>query len=82
MTSFGQVTGSFMQFPAVAESHITFGGTYNVNETISVDLAYMIASGSATATTPDMSGMGGFGEGEITTTNNQTAASFALNYAY
>ena len=78
MTSFAQVTGSFMQFPAVTESHITFGGSYSFSEVISVDLAYMIASGSATAETPNF----GAGTGEITTTNDQTAASFALNYAY
>jgi len=82
MTSFGQVTGSFMQFPAVTESHITFGGSYNFSKVLSVDLAYMIASGSATASTPDFSANQGFPSGEITTTNNQTAASFALNYAY
>ena len=77
MTTFGQVSGSFMQFPAVTESHITFGGSYTFSEVISVDLAYMIASGSAEADVPT-----NVGGGTITTTNNQTAASFALNYAY
>ena len=76
------IVGSLMMFPAVAETHITFGGTYNVSKTTSVDLAYMIASGSATAATPDFTGAGGFGAGEITATNDQTSISFALNNAF
>ena len=72
------ILGSLMMFPAVTESHVTFGGSYNFNKTISADVAFMVASGSVTTDTPDFGG----GAGEITTTNDQTAASFALNYAY
>jgi len=72
------IIGSLMMFPAVTESHITFGGSYNFSETISADVAFMVASGSVTTETPDFGG----GKGEITTTNDQTAASFALNYGF
>ena len=75
--SFSQVSGSLMMFPAVTETHITFGGSYSFNKTMSMDLAYMMASGDASATIPAL--MGG---GNISATNDQTALSFALNYAY
>ena len=80
--SMNQVVGSMMMFPAVCESHMTLGGSYNFNKTISADLALMYATGSASAATPDLTGMGGAPAGEITATNDQTALSFALNYAY
>ena len=72
------IVGSLMMFPAVTEAHITFGGSYNFNKTMSMDLAYMIASGSVDVTTPDF----GQGTGTITATNDQTSLSFALNYNY
>ncbi|MDA3946029.1 MAG: outer membrane protein transport protein [Helicobacteraceae bacterium] len=81
-TSFNQVAGSMMMFPAVCESHYTVGGSYSFTDVISADLALMYATGSATAATPDLSDMGGAPAGEITATNDQTAVSFALNYAY
>ena len=74
--------GSMMMFPAVAETHITFGGTYNVSKQMSIDLAYMMATGSQTATLAANSGGAGTPAGEATATNNQTALSFALNYAF
>ena len=78
------IVGSLAMFPAVCESHYTVGGSYNFTEIISADLAFMYATGSATAETPDMTGAfpGAAGAGEITATNDQTALSFALNYAY
>jgi len=76
------VVGSLFMFPAVTESHYTVGGSYNFNQNISADLAFMYATGSATAATPDFTLGGGFPAGEITATNDQTALSFALNYAY
>jgi len=84
--SMNQVVGSMMLFPAVAESHYTLGGSYNFNEAMSMDLAVMFATGSATADIPAFNpGTGaplGVSAGEITATNDQTAVSFALNYAY
>jgi len=71
------VAGSYMAFPAVTESHITIGGTYNVNEQMSVDLAYMYATGSATVDVPTLAGGGSF-----TATNDQSALSVALNYGF
>ena len=75
--TFGQVAGSLMMFPGVTESHITFGGTYDVSKQMSVDLAYMLATGSASSTFP-----AAFGGGTIEATNDQTSLSFALNYAF
>ena len=75
--SFGQVAGSMMMFPAVCESHMTFGGTYDASKTMSIDLAYMIASGSASSTMP-----AAFGGGTIEAVNDQTSLSFAVNYAF
>ena len=84
--SMNQVVGGMMMFPAVTESHYTIGGSYNFNETISADLALMYATGSASADIPAFNpGTGaplGVAAGEITATNDQTAVSFALNYAY
>ncbi len=76
------IVGSLMMFPAVAESHFTLGGSYNFSEVISADAAFMVAKGSVTVDTPDFSGVGGAPAGEITATNDQTAVSFALNYAF
>jgi long-chain fatty acid transport protein len=78
MTTFGQVSGSLMQFPAVTETHITLGGSYNINEQMSVDLAYMYATGSQTVATPNF----GAGAGKTTATNDQNALTAALNYDF
>ena len=75
--SFGQVQGSLMMFPAITESHYTLGGSYNFNETITADLAVMMATGDASSDIP-----ASFGGGTIEATNDQTSVSFALNYAY
>jgi len=75
--SFAQVLGSLLQFPGIAESHFTIGGSYSISETMSFDLAYMYATGSATATLP-----AGFGGGTIDATNDQSAVSGALNFAF
>ena len=74
--------GSMMQFPAVAETHITLGCTYDVSDKMGIDLAYMMATGSQTADLAANSGGAGTPAGEATATNNQTALSFAVNYAY
>jgi len=80
------IVGSLMMFPAVCESHYTVGGSYNFNETISADLAFMYATGSATTDIPGFDPATGLPVGayvgEVTATNDQTALSFALNYAY
>jgi len=76
-TSFGQALGSATQFPGVTESHITLGGSYDFNEQMSVDLAYMYATGTATTDIP-----ASFGGGSFTATNDQSALSVALNYGF
>ena len=75
--TFGQAAGSAMAFPAVTESHFTLGGSYNFNEQMSMDLAYMYATGSATTDLPT-----NFGGGSFTATNDQSAFSVALNYGF
>ena len=75
--NFGPIVGSMMAFPAVAESHITLGGSYTFTEQMSVDLAYVYASGSATVDVP-----AGLGGGSFTATNNQNSISVALNYGF
>ena len=75
--SFNQALGSAMQFPAVTESHITLGGSYTFTEQMSVDLAYMFATGSQTTEVP-----ASFGGGEFTATNDQQSLSVALNYGF
>ena len=79
--SYAQVSGSMMMFPGVTESHITFGGSYNFSKVISVDLAYMLATGSASATIPAAM-VDGTNTGTIEAINDQTSLSFALNYSY
>ena len=75
--TFGQVVGSAMQFPGVTEEHYTIGGSFNLNEACSIDLAYMYGTGSASTTLP-----AGFGGGTFSAGNDQTSASAALNYTF
>ena len=75
--TFAQVVGSAMQFPGVTEKHYTIGGSFNLNDACSIDLAYMIGKGSTTTTLPV-----GFGGGTFSADNDQTSASAALNYTF
>jgi len=75
--SFNQVAGSLMQFPAVTESHYTFGGSYSFNDAMSIDGAFVYATGSASTTLP-----ASFGGGTIEAVNDQTSLTVALNYGF
>lgn len=69
-------TFNLLGFPAIVESHITFGGTYNINKKTSVDLAYVYAPEVSETYTVNP------GPRQITTTHSQTGISVALNYAF
>ena len=68
-------TFNLLGFPAIVESHMTVGGTYNVNKTTSIDLAYVYAP-EATATYKNFLGQ------DITTKHSQTSLSMQLTYAF
>jgi long-chain fatty acid transport protein len=80
-SNLAQVAGSYMAFPAVTESHYTLGGSYSFNEQMSIDLAYMFATGSAT-TDVTVGQIGLNAAGSFTATNDQSALSVALNYGF
>ncbi|WP_373005213.1 OmpP1/FadL family transporter [Sulfurimonas sp.] len=68
-------TFNLLGFPGIIESHMTIGGTYNVNSRTSVDLAYVYS--------PEVSNTyKNFASQDITTKHSQSALSFALNYAF
>ncbi len=70
-----QNTFNLLGFPAITESHITLGGTYNISKKTSIDLAYVFAPEvSETYTT-------NFGT-KMTTKHSQTSLSLGLNYTF
>jgi len=72
------VMGSLIQFPGVTESHYSLGGTYEFSEKVSMDLAYVYATGSASA---DLA----FPTTETTTitaTNDQSSLTAAVNFNF
>jgi len=78
-------TFNLLGFPATVESHITFGGTYDISKDTSLDLAYVIASESDTtlATMPSNDATtGAFVDGKTTVKHSQTSLSFQLNYTF
>ena len=68
-------TFNLLGFPAIVESHVSLGGTYNLSETTSVDLAYVYAL-EAEETFQNFLGQ------NITTKHSQTSLSAQLNFAF
>jgi len=66
---------NLMGFPAIVESHIALGGTYNVTEQTSFDLAYVYTP-EVTNTYNGMMGQ------EIETKHSQSALSAAVSFAF
>ena len=66
-------------FPAIVESHIAIGGSYNISDKTSVDLAYVYSPETSEEfgimTSPTTMST-------IETTHSQTAVSFQLNYTF
>ncbi|MCF6244461.1 MAG: porin [Sulfurovum sp.] len=70
---------NLLGFPATAEKHYTVGGTYAVNEQLTVDLAYVYADKSTK--TFDISQLK-MGMDSITTEHSENSVSFQLNYTF
>jgi len=66
---------NLLGFPATVESHITLGGTYNVNEKTSFDLAFAYAP--ETTNTFDH-----FAAQPMTVKHSQTSVSAGVNFAF
>jgi len=66
--------GSLMAFPAVTESHITLGGSFNATNTLSVDVAYVLGKGEA-----ELENGGGYTAKAI---NNQNSFTVSMNYSF
>lgn len=68
-------TFNLLGFPAIVQTHIAVGGTYNISKTTSVDLAYAYA--------PEVSETyKNFAAQDITTKHSQTSLSAQLNYKF
>jgi len=74
-----QVVGSLLAFPAVTETHITIGGSYNFSEATSIDGAFVYGTGDQTST--DVNPVGP-GDQIITATNDQISATVAVNFNF
>ncbi len=74
---------NLMGFPATVESHMTFGGTYDLSKSTSVDLAYAIAT--EVTNTYSMAAFSNFGPmnpTQVETTHSQSSLSVQVNYAF
>lgn len=68
-------TFNLLGFPGTQESHITLGGTYAFNETLSIDLAAIYGLENKETFT-------GFTGEDITSTHSEMSYSVQLNYAF
>ena len=73
-------TLNLLGFPGIVESHYAIGGTYNVSEKVSFDLAY-VYSPEVTETFAN-SGATGHAGTTISTKHSQTALSAAVNFNF
>ena len=69
-------TFNLLGFPGIVESHITVGGSYNLNKQTSVDLA--LAYAPEVSESYDVTGGGVM----MTTDHSQTSVSFGVNFKY
>ena len=74
-------TFNLLGFPGIVESHITLGGSYDISKTVSLDLAYVIAS-ETTTTLQTMPNMTTGADGQTTVKHSQSSLSFQLNYLF
>ena len=70
-------TLNILGFPGIIETHYTIGGTYNVSEQTSVDLAYVYGASNSQKFSTHVSN-GSTSE----TTHSQSGVSLALNYTF
>ena len=76
---------NLLAFPATAEQHYTFGGTYALTEAFAIDLAYVYSpTNTETFQTAAFGGNppNGFGLTSITTTHQEDSLSFQLTYNF
>ena len=71
-------TFNLLGFPGIVETTYTLGGSYNLSEMTSIDLAYALSPEVTNSYSADL-GMGG-GPQTITTKHSQSAVSFAVNF--
>lgn len=80
---------NLLGFPATAEKHYTFGGTYELTEAFSIDLAYVYSP--TNTETFDIGAFGnspmdpmrpGFGVTSITTEHQEDSVSFQLTFKF
>ena len=81
----GGMTNMFnlVGFPAITESHIAIGGSYDISKVTSLDVAYTYApEASETFDVMASDGMGGFVASTITTKHSQTGLTVQVNYNF
>ena len=71
---------NLLGFPATAQTHYTLGGTYEVSNSFSVDLAYVYQPESSK--TYNITGVFGAAPASINTTHREDSISFQLNYKF
>jgi long-chain fatty acid transport protein len=76
----GTITNTFnlLGFPGTAESHITVGGTYALNETLSLDLAAVFGLEN----TEEFGSFTGGGTGTTEVKHSEQSYSLQINYAF
>ena len=73
-------TLNLLGFPAIVQSHIAVGGSYNFSKTTSVDLAYVYTP--EVSNTYTVSNYPNSGTRDITTKHSQTGVSAQLDYKF
>jgi len=71
-------TFNLLGFPGIIESHYSLGGTYNVSEQTSFDIAYVYSP----EVTETYANVGYSATGEISTKHSQSALSLAVNFNF
>jgi len=69
---------NLLGFPGIVESHYAIGGSYTLNKTMSVDLAYTYAPEKSET----FKAFNGFTEYDITTKHSQTSLSAQVNFKF
>ncbi len=75
-------TFNLLGFPGIVESHYAIGGTYNITDKASVDLAYTYAAQKTETYTVANPAGSPTPTRNITTTHSQNGVSAQLNYAF
>jgi len=87
---FGQASAlnffNALGFPATAEQHYTFGGTYDLTDAFGIDLAYVYSPTNDVTLDTDAFAYnpadGGMGVGSVTTSHQENSVSVQLTYNF